>query len=86
MSSPLVAVEKFGKRKVKPHCLEIPIPTEAIGTLITVIVLKDGRVELQGPLQDEQACRTILELGLDRLKQHHEIRRAVEESKQAVTQ
>ena len=86
MSSKLQSVDKFGKVKVKPHTLEIPIPTTAIGTLITVIVLKTGQVEIQGPIQDEKACRTILELGLDRLKQYHEGQRAIEEAKTAVTQ
>lgn len=86
MSSKLQSVDKFGKIKFKPHTLEIPIPTEKLGTLITVIVLKNGHVEIQGPIQDEAACRTILELGLDRLKQYHDEKRAIEESKTAVTQ
>ena len=39
---------------------------------LLVFVLKDGRVELHGPIADREGCETLLKLALERLAQFHE--------------
>ena len=86
MSSPLQPIDKFGKKQFKPYRLEIPVPAEAVGFAFTVFVLKNGSVQVYGPLKDVDSCVKCLELGIDRIKQVAEIRAAQEEAKGAVTQ
>lgn len=83
MSSPLQPVETFGKTKMKPYRLEIPVPAEAVGFAFTVFVMKNGSVQVFGPLQDVDSCVKCLELGIDRVKQFAAERAAKEEEKQA---
>lgn len=86
MSSPLQPVDKFGKRKMVPYRLEIPVPAEAVGFAFTVFVLKNGEVQVYGPLKDVDSCIKCLELGIDRVKQFAEERRlAAEEKQEAAT-
>lgn len=83
MSSPLQPVETFGKTKMKPYRLEIPVPAEAVGFSFTVFVMKNGAVQVYGPLQDVDSCVKCLELGIDRVKQFAAERAALEEEQQA---
>jgi len=83
MSSPLQPVDKFGKTPFKPYRIEIPVPAEAVGFSITVFVMRNGAVQVFGPLKDVDSCVKCLELGIDRVKQFAAERAAKEESKTA---
>ena len=52
--------------------VEIPVPADKVGMALLVFVLKDGRVELHGPIADRVGCETLLKLALERLAQFHE--------------
>lgn len=80
MSSPLQPVDKFGKKQFKPYRLEIQVPAEHVGFAITVFVMKSGAVHVHGPIKDLDSCIKGLELGIDRIKQVAEERRALEEA------
>jgi hypothetical protein len=67
---------------MKPYRLEIPVPAEAVGFAFTVFVMKNGAVQVYGPLQDVDSCVKCLELGIDRVKQFAEERRLADEAKQ----
>ena len=60
---------------------KIPVPADAVGFAFTVFVLKNGSVQVYGPLKDVDSCVKCLELGIDRVKQFAAERAAEEESK-----
>lgn len=80
MSSPLQSVDKFNKPKWKPYELTINVPAEHVGFAITVFVMKSGAVHVHGPIKDLDSCLKGLELGIDRIKQVADERRALEEA------
>lgn len=80
MSAPLVKGPGFGREV--GHTIDLKIPKSMIGVCLTVVILKDGRISLQGPIPTKAMepkmieectafCRQILELGQDKLREYH---------------
>jgi hypothetical protein len=59
-----------------PATITLPVAAELINVTVTVIVLKNNRVELDGAVADEAIGEAILKAGLERLHQWHAQQRA----------
>jgi len=60
-----------------PHCIELSYSRDEVLSVITVVLLKNGSVQLQGPsIMDEGFSVEFVERGIRRLKNFHAQKRA----------
>ncbi len=60
--------------------LQLPYRQEDLAVCLTVMLLKNGQVELQGPVESEEHATKLLTLGLARLQAWHAKKRRQESS------
>lgn len=63
-----------------PATITLAYPPELINATVTVIVLKNNTVELQGHVTDQALGEAILKAGIERLVQWHAQQKAAREA------
>jgi hypothetical protein len=59
----------FGE--LAPMRVSLHYPPALVAQHVTVVLLKNGRIEVCGPIEQEEFCVKLLALGVERIRKFH---------------